>query len=87
MNTVRNTTLNLINVLSYIAAFAVIVAVYNAVGAVLTAISITGIIAWMLQVFSAYATVALGILAAAYKATNWFLGGVHKVFYTDTSQE
>jgi hypothetical protein len=87
MNTVRNTTLNLISILAYIAAIAVIVVAYNTVGAVLAAVSITGIVAWMLQVFAAYVTVVLGVSAAAYNATSWFLCGIHKVLYNDTAEE
>ena len=83
MKNVQITTLSLINMLAYIVAIAVIITVYNMMGTLLAAISITGIVAWMLQVFAAYATAALGLSSAARDATYWFLMGIHKVFYND----
>jgi len=86
MSTVQHTAINLIRLLSFISAFAVIVAAYNFAGIVLAAGSITGIIAWLLQLVAAYAVISLGLTSVVYTATDWFLSGIYKVFY-DTAQE
>jgi uncharacterized phage infection (PIP) family protein YhgE len=80
-------SLNLITYFSWIVAIATLITIYNIVGVLLISVSITGIVAWMLQVFAAYAALALGVISGVYHAVNWFLNGIHKTFFNEIVEE
>lgn len=71
---------HLITVLSFIVAVATVIWVFNVVGILLSACSITGILAWLIQV---YVSAEVGYTCGykLFQATDFLLNSIHSFFY------